>query len=90
VCFAWQDGDSTSAGTEWFVALSDVPALRTLATPIGEVIAGMDVVDRIAQVSTRRDRHPLRDVRIASARLEPRTAPDSTKAAPAAAEAVAK
>lgn len=83
VSFAWRGNDPASAGTQWFVTLADVPALNGHATPIGEVIGGMDVVDRIAQVSTLRDRRPLRPVRIASAKPEPATTPTAPTPAPA-------
>ena len=82
VCFAWQDRDSTSAGMQWFVTLSDVAALSGRAMPIGEVVDGMEVVDRISQVSTLRNRRPLRDVRIATAKVEPVSAADSAATAP--------
>jgi len=70
VSLAWHDDDPASAGTQWFVALADVPAVDGHATPIGTVVDGMDVVDRIAQVSTFRDRRPIHPVRIEAVRLE--------------------
>jgi cyclophilin family peptidyl-prolyl cis-trans isomerase len=80
VSLAWRDDDPASAGMQWFVTLSEVPALDGRATPFGEVVRGLDVVDRIAQVSTFRDGRPLRPVRIEDVRLAPPPAapPDTT------------
>lgn len=95
VALAWRDQDPASAGMEWYVALSDLPALDRRGTPIGEVVEGMDVVDRIAQVPTFRDRRPLRRVVVTSARVEAAgstpakpdaTAPDSADAGAATAD----
>jgi hypothetical protein len=43
-------------------------------TPIGEVVEGMDVVDRISQVSTFRDRSPCARVGIETVRPAPAAA----------------
>ncbi|MFN8176431.1 MAG: peptidylprolyl isomerase [bacterium] len=83
VSFAWRNTDSSSGGMQWFVALEDTPALDGRATPIGQVVDGMDVVDRIAQVSTFRDRRPVHAVRIQSTKLEPAASHAAPAAAPA-------
>lgn len=70
VSMAWRGEDPGSAGSQWFVTLEDIPGLDGHATPIGEVVAGMDVVERVSQVSTLRNRHPLRPVRTGNLRLE--------------------
>jgi cyclophilin family peptidyl-prolyl cis-trans isomerase len=69
VSLAWQGDDPGSAGTQWFVALAELPQLDGHATIIGEVVEGMETVEKIAQVSTHRDRRPLRRVLLESARL---------------------
>jgi peptidyl-prolyl cis-trans isomerase B (cyclophilin B) len=74
VVMAWRGPEPGTAGSQWFVSLGDFPAMRE-GTPIGEVVQGMDVVDRISQVSTFRDRSPLHRVVIESIRLAPRDAP---------------
>lgn len=68
---AWREDRPGTAGSQWFIALSDLPALDGRATPIGRVVAGMDVVDRISQAPTRRNRNPLERLVIESVRLEP-------------------
>jgi peptidyl-prolyl cis-trans isomerase B (cyclophilin B) len=83
VSFAWRNTDSSSGGMQWFVTLADTPALNGRATPIGQVVDGMDVVDRIAQVSTLRDRRPLHPVRIQATKLEPAGAHPAAAAATA-------
>jgi peptidyl-prolyl cis-trans isomerase B (cyclophilin B) len=83
VSFAWRNTDSSSGGMQWFVTLEDTPALDGRATPIGQVVDGMDVVDRIAQVSTFRDRRPVHAVRIQAVKLEPAASHPAPAAAPA-------
>lgn len=87
VALAWRGGAPGSAGTEWYVSLADVPALDRHGTPIGEVVDGMDVVDRIAQVSTFRDRRPTKRILVTGVTVLPRgangTQPDSATAVPA-------
>lgn len=69
VSMAWRDDDPASAASQFFIALADLPDLDGHATPIGEVIEGMDTVDSISQVTTLRNRNPLDRVIIESARL---------------------
>ena len=84
VSLAWRDSDPGSAGMQWFVTLSDLPALDGRATPIGEVVEGMEVVDHIAQVSTFRNLAPVRRIVITKVTVEP---PAVTMAPPSAAPA---
>lgn len=67
---AWRDDDPASSGSQFFITLADVPALDGHATPIGEVVSGMDVVDRISQAPTHRNRNPLDRVILETVRLE--------------------
>jgi peptidyl-prolyl cis-trans isomerase B (cyclophilin B) len=86
VSMAWQEDRPGTAGSQWFVTLSDLPELDGRATIIGEVAAGMDVVDRVSQVSTRRNRNPLRRVIVERVTLvpapEPAAEPDSRDPVP--------
>lgn len=68
VVMAWRGSEPGTAGTQWFVSLGDFPEMRE-GTVIGEVVTGMDVVDRISQVSTWPDRVPYHRVAIDSVRL---------------------
>lgn len=76
VSMAWLGQDPGSAGSQWFVTLADLPQLDGYGTPIGEVVEGMEVLEGISQVSTFRNRHPLRIVRVESVALVA-AAPDS-------------
>jgi cyclophilin family peptidyl-prolyl cis-trans isomerase len=49
-------GKPDSAGTQFFVCLSDQPSLTGKYTIFGEVVVGMDVVDRIGQTPVEGDR----------------------------------
>lgn len=62
VSMAWRGEDPGSAGSQWFVCLQDRPALDGKATIFAEVCAGMETVDRIAQVTTHRNRNPRHHV----------------------------
>lgn len=68
VVMAWRGSEPGTAGTQWFVSLGDFPEMRE-GTVIGEVVTGMEVVDRISQVSTWPDRVPYHLVAIESVRL---------------------
>jgi cyclophilin family peptidyl-prolyl cis-trans isomerase len=70
VSMAWRDDRPGTAGPQWFVSLEDNPGLDGRATPIGQVVEGMEVVDAIAQVTTHPDRRPRRRVGIERIRLE--------------------
>ena len=60
-----------SALTSFFIVLDDQPPLDSVYTVFGEVIAGMDTVDRIAGVETENER-PLERVDIYAMRVERR------------------
>jgi len=68
VVLAWRGSEPGTARTEWFVSLGDFPEMRD-GTVIGSVVEGMDVVDRVSQVSTFADRSPYHRVEIESIRL---------------------
>lgn len=87
VALAWRGTDPGSAGTEWYVALSDVPAADRYGTPIGEVVEGMEVVERIAQVPTFRDRRPTKRVLVTAVTVAPPAAPTASEDSAAAAAA---
>jgi len=89
VSMAWRDDDPGSAGSQWFVVLSDLPSLDGRATPIGEVVEGMEIVDRISQAPTHRNRNPLHRVIVEQVRLEPETARNEEAASPALAKEAA-
>jgi peptidyl-prolyl cis-trans isomerase B (cyclophilin B) len=76
VSMAWRGKEPGTAGTQWFVTLGDVPELDDQATVIGEVVGGMDTIDRIAQVTTFRDRSPRWRVVIEEIRLVESIAPE--------------
>ena len=69
VSMAWQGDEPGTAGSQWFVTLADLPQIDGQGTVIGEVVEGMDAVDRIAQVSTYRNRNPVWRVVIQEVRL---------------------
>ncbi len=73
VSMAWRGNRPGSAATQWFVTLDDIPALDGWATPIGRVVAGLDVLERVAQSSAHRDRRPLHPVRVGEIRLNAET-----------------
>lgn len=60
-----------SALTSFFIVLDDQPALDGAYTVFGEVLSGMEVVDRIAGVETA-DEAPLERVDVYSMRVERR------------------
>lgn len=71
VAMAWRGCVPGTAEEEWFICLTDLPALERCGTRIGQVVAGMEVVDRIAQTSTDPAARPLRPVLIEAVRVEP-------------------
>lgn len=68
---AWRGCVPGTAEEEWFICLSDLPALERCGTRIGQVVAGMDLVDRIAQTSTDPAARPLRAILVEAVRVEP-------------------
>ncbi|HET9888401.1 MAG TPA: peptidylprolyl isomerase [bacterium] len=69
VAVAWRDCTPGTGGSEWYVCLADLPRLGQCGTFIGNVVAGMDVVDRIAQQSTTPQWNPLRPIIIQEMKL---------------------
>jgi cyclophilin family peptidyl-prolyl cis-trans isomerase len=68
VAMAWNESTPGTAATQWFVSLGDFPEMQD-GTVIGEVVEGMDVVDRVSQVSTFATRVPFKRVDIEEIRL---------------------
>lgn len=67
--------DPDSAGSQFFIMVADSPNWRRLLdrqyTVFGEVISGIEVVDRVAAVERDRKDRPLRNVVLGSVRIEP-------------------
>lgn len=82
VSMAWVNDDAGSASSHWFVTVADAPALDGHATIVGKVVEGLDVVEQITQVSTFRNRSPLRKVTIERVELVPRDQPWSMPESP--------
>ncbi len=70
-----RSSDPDSAGSQFFIMVTDSPAWTTTLdwkyTVFGEVISGIEVVDKIAAVPRNRRDRPLEDVVIESVTLEP-------------------
>ena len=66
---AIQGGTDTN-GSQFFIALADVPTLRPYYSLLGRVVAGTDVVDAIGAVATSQRDVPLEAVIIQSIRVE--------------------
>lgn len=88
IAMAWRGCAPGTAEREWFIALADLPQLDRCGTILGEVVAGMDVVDRISQASTRPNGEPLRPIVVEDVRLVardeaiPSTSPKADAASP--------
>ncbi len=61
--------DPNSAGSQFFIMHEDAPHLDGGYAAFGHVVAGMDVVDRIAQVATDYNDRPLTPVVMESVRV---------------------
>ncbi len=59
-----------SSGSQFYIALEDLPALDGQYTVFGQVISGMEIVDRIASGKTDEYDKPLQPVIIEKAYLE--------------------
>ena len=62
--------DPNSAGSQFFIMHEDAPHLDGGYAAFGHVVAGMDVVDRIAEVATDYNDRPLTPVVMESVRVE--------------------
>jgi len=54
--------DADSAGSQFFICLKELPDLDHNYTVFGEVISGMDIADKIAQVKTDENDNPIKPV----------------------------
>ena len=59
-----------SSGSQFYIALADLPGLDGQYTVFGEVIEGMEIVDKIASVKTDPNNKPLEPVIIKKASVE--------------------
>ena len=66
-----------SGGSQFFVCLADQPALKGQYTIFGEVVSGMDVVDRLGQSPVEGDR-PTSRVEIRKVAIRPASAPEAS------------
>ena len=62
-------GDPNSAGSQFFICDADDEFLDGNYAAFGKVIAGMEVVDKIAKVNKNRNDRPLTNVVIEKAEL---------------------
>ena len=67
--------DPNTDGPQFFVCLSDLPALDKTFTTFGRVLEGMDVVDKISQVPVDETHFAKDPIRIVSITIEEKTAP---------------
>lgn len=62
--------ERASSGSQFYIALQDLPQLDGQYTVFGQVVSGMDVVDKIAAVKTDANDKPLDPVIIKKAYIE--------------------
>ncbi|MBQ7249985.1 MAG: peptidylprolyl isomerase [Bacilli bacterium] len=73
-------GDPNSAGSQFFICDADDEFLDGNYAAFGKVIAGMEVVDKIAKVNKNRNDRPLTNVVIEKAELVGETAVEPERA----------
>ena len=66
---AMANAGPNTGGSQFFINLVDNNFLDTKHPAFGKVVEGMDVVDKIAKVSTNANDKPLKDVKILKASL---------------------
>lgn len=64
-----RSADPNSADSQFYICLTDIPHLDRKYTVFGEVVSGMDVVDKIAAVETGPRDIPLQPVHIKTVRI---------------------
>jgi cyclophilin family peptidyl-prolyl cis-trans isomerase len=74
---AWRGCTPGTASREWFVCVADLPKLESCGTVIGNVVSGMEVIEKIAQVSTTPEWSPLRPVVLQEMKIIPAAEPIS-------------
>lgn len=79
-----RDTDPDSGSCQYFIAIDDIPRLDGKYTIFAEVVAGLDVARRIAQLPRDTNDNPLQRV-VVKARLEKRALPPTIVSATAAA-----
>jgi cyclophilin family peptidyl-prolyl cis-trans isomerase len=72
---AWRGCTPGTGSREWFVCVADLPKLESCGTVIGNVVSGMEVIDKIAQVSTTPQWNPLRPVVLQEMKIIPASEP---------------
>jgi peptidyl-prolyl cis-trans isomerase B (cyclophilin B) len=64
-----RSGDPNSASTQFFICHKDSSHLDGSYASFGKVFAGMDTVDKIAEVETDENDRPLKEQKIKSIRF---------------------
>ncbi len=85
---AMANGGPNTNGCQFFLNLADTPWLTGRHTVFGEVIGGMDIVERIGEVKVDEESRPVAEVKIVSIRRLP--AEEAAKAVAEAAKARAE